>query len=112
MAAFIGLAVGPLLVVGVVLAWQSLAVQKKQAVELQHEVAQRASAHVSSFITDVETRLSTTLADIGSAGHDDDDHLRSSLSRLLAQHDVFEELALIDHRGRPVPPASIALCFS
>ena len=50
-AAFIGLAVGPLLLVGVVLAWQSLVVQKKQAVELQHEVAQKASVNVSSFVT-------------------------------------------------------------
>ena len=48
----------------------------------------------------MEARLSATLADIASAGHRDDDHVHSSLSRLLAQRDVFEELALINDTGQ------------
>ena len=114
--AFVGLAVGPLLLVGVFLAWQSFTVQTEQAVQLQHEVARGASTQVADFIGDVELQLSTVLEDIGVAHHDDNDHIHTNLSRLLAQHDVFEELTLINDRGleverisRLTPAASIVL---
>ena len=95
-----------MLLMGAILAWQSFTVQKEQAVELQREVARGASTHVTDFIDDVRIRLSTVLEDIGSARHDDYGHIHSNLLRLLAKHDVFEELTLIDGRGQEVDRVS------
>ena len=55
--AFIGLAVGPLLLVGVVLAWQSFTTQQQQALNLQREVAQRVSTQVTAFFEELENEL-------------------------------------------------------
>ncbi|HEX9869894.1 MAG TPA: hypothetical protein VGC99_15100 [Candidatus Tectomicrobia bacterium] len=52
--AFMGLAVGPLLLVGVVLAWQSYITQQQQALRLQREVAQRVAAQVTAFLHEPE----------------------------------------------------------
>jgi hypothetical protein len=46
---FIGLVIGPLVVVGGVLAWQSYTVQSEQALTLQHEVAKRVAAQVKTL---------------------------------------------------------------
>jgi len=55
--AFIGLAIGPLLLVGGVLAWQSYIIQQQQALTLQREVVQRVSAQVTAFIQQIEADL-------------------------------------------------------
>jgi tryptophanyl-tRNA synthetase len=55
--AFIGLAVGPLLLVGIVLAWQSHITQQQQALRLQREVAQRVAAQVGAFLHEPENQL-------------------------------------------------------
>ena len=85
---------------------------------MQHEVARGASIQVASFIDNVELQLGTVLEDIGVAHHDENDHIHTHLSRLLGQHDVYEELALINDRGQEVerisrltPAANIVLGY-
>ena len=46
---FIALAIGPLLLVGVVLAWQNFTTQQQQALNLQREVTRRVSTQVTAF---------------------------------------------------------------
>ena len=114
--AFFALAIGPLLVVGVLLSWQSFASQKEQALELQRELAQRAASEVAAFISEAEVRLDTVVRDFRSQEQNDERHIHTNLSRLLSSADVFEELTLMDSRGQeldrvsrrvPVSPAEL-----
>jgi methyl-accepting chemotaxis protein len=97
--AFIGLAVCPLLLVGIVLAWQSFTTQQQQALNLQREVAQRVSSQVTAFLQGVESELLLTswAQELPTLNQDKQ---RSILSNLRAHHDVFEELALLDSQGQ------------
>jgi GAF domain-containing protein/HAMP domain-containing protein len=97
--AFIGLAVGPLLLVGVVLAWQSFTTQQQQALNLQHEVAQRVSAQVRAFFEELENELRLT-SQVQGLQNLDQDRQYIILSELLAYQDVFEELTLFDSQGQ------------
>src|SRR3954468_3972656 len=97
--AFIALAIGPLLVVGVVLAWQSFTTQQQHALDLQREVAQRVSTQVTAFFAILENdlRLSGQMQGLQKL---DRDRQISVLSELLAYHNDFEELALVDGKGQ------------
>ncbi len=55
--AFIGLAIGPLLLVGLVLGVQSFTVQRQQAITLQRQIARHVSAEMRSFIRELESGL-------------------------------------------------------
>jgi hypothetical protein len=55
--AFISLAIGPLVLVGGVLAWLSFTTQRQQALYLQYEVARRVSGHVTAFFEELEDQL-------------------------------------------------------
>jgi PAS domain S-box-containing protein len=96
---FIALAVGPLVLVGVVLTWQSFTTQQQQALNLQREVAQRVSTQVAAFLRGVENELLLT-GQVQGLSQLDRDKQRSILSKLLAYHDVFEELTLLDGQGQ------------
>jgi GAF domain-containing protein len=95
---FIGLAVAPLLVVGVILAWQSFTTLQQQALALQQESASRVTSEVAAFFQELEDELRYTVTTQGLnvAGQD---HTQA-LSRLLAYQTAFDELHLIDSRGR------------
>ncbi|NTW00847.1 MAG: HAMP domain-containing protein [Oscillochloris sp.] len=97
--AFIALAIGPLLVVGAVLAWQSFTTQHDQALALQHEIAQRVSIQVTVFFEGLENelRLSGQMQGLQTL---DRARQTSVLSELLAYHNDFEELVLIDDKGQ------------
>lgn len=97
--AFISLAVGPLLLVGVVLAWQSFVTQQQQALNSQRELAQRVSTQVMAFFGELENQLRVVSQVQGLQGLDPDKQ-RSILSELLSYQDVFEELALLDNQGQ------------
>ena len=97
-AAFIGLAVGPLLLVGGVLAWLSFTVQEQQALDLQHEVAHRVSVQVTAFFEELESQLRLVGQVQGLYGLGRDEQ-RDILSRLLSYQDVFDELVLLDSEG-------------
>jgi two-component system cell cycle sensor histidine kinase/response regulator CckA len=96
--AFIGLAIGPLLLVGGVLAWQSFAVQKQQALDMQHEVARRVATQVTAFFEELESDLYlvSRIQGLQTLEQDEQYHV---LSRLLSHRDVFDQLVLLDNTG-------------
>jgi PAS domain-containing protein len=96
---FIGVATGPLLLVGIVLAWQSFAVQRQQALSFQRQVAQRVAIQVTALFQKLEDELRLVSQVQGLHGLDRDQQ-RALLSRQLAYQDVSEELVLLDGQGQ------------
>jgi putative methionine-R-sulfoxide reductase with GAF domain len=94
---FIGLAVVPLLVVGVILAWQSFTSLQQQALTLQQEAARRVTSQVTAFFQELENEMQFTIAtqglNISDQGH------TQTLSNLLAFQPAFDELHLLDSQG-------------
>lgn len=97
--AFIALAIGPLVLVGVILAWQSFATQQRQALNLQRKMAQQISGQMTSFFNQVEDELRLTGQVQGLLALDRNQQY-VILSKLLAHRDVFEELVLLDSQGQ------------
>jgi hypothetical protein len=97
--AFISLAIGPLLLVGVVLAWQSFTVQQQQAFTLQHELARRALTQVAAFIQEIESQLRMVIQ-VRGLKEMDRDQQAGILSELLTHQNVLEELTLLDSEGQ------------
>jgi methyl-accepting chemotaxis protein len=96
---FLGLAVGPLLLAGSLLAWQSYVIQQERAIEFQGELAQRVAEQGYAFINQLENDLQVTiqaqnLLDL------EQPQQHSILSRLQSYKDVFEELTLLDDQGQ------------
>ena len=58
---FIGLAIGPLLVVGIIFAWQSFTILEQQALTLQQEAAKRVTSQVAAFFQKMENELRFTI---------------------------------------------------
>ena len=96
---FIGLAIGPLLVVGGVLAWQSFVTQQQQALNLQQETAHRVAAEVTAFFEGVENELHV-VSQVQGLQDLDRDKQKDVLSELLSYNDVFETLILLDSEGQ------------
>ena len=97
--AFQGLAIIPLLLVGIILAWQSFTTQQQQALDMQREVAQRVSTQVTALFEGLENDLRLT-SQVQGLQKLDRDRQSGVLSELLSYHDVFEELALLDSKGQ------------
>jgi signal transduction histidine kinase/CheY-like chemotaxis protein/HPt (histidine-containing phosphotransfer) domain-containing protein len=98
-AAFVGLAIGPLLLVGVVLAWRIYAVQQQQALHLQREVTQRIATQVTAFFTELENTLRIVSKVQGVSGLDQA-RQHSILSEWLWYQRVFDALILLDRQGQ------------
>jgi tubulin-specific chaperone A len=96
---FIGLAVGPLLLVGAVLSGLSYNNQMKQALNLQQETAQRVATQVAAFFEGVEDELRVVSLVQGLQEQEPDKQQRV-LSELLSYNDVFESLILLDSEGQ------------
>lgn len=97
--AFFGLAIGPLVLVGIILGTQSFTTQEQQALNLQHEVAQRVSTQIASFFAEVESQL--LLTDHAHSLHSlSRNEQQRTLANLLKYQDVFEELVLLDSEGQ------------
>jgi signal transduction histidine kinase len=84
-----GLAIGPLLLVGVVLAWRSYTMQQQQALYLQ----------VTAFFAELENEL-RVVSKVQGLPKLDRDKQHSVLSELLLYQHVFEELVLLDNQGQ------------
>ena len=97
--AFVGLAIIPLLVVGVVMSWQSFMAQRQQALELQAETARHAATEVASFINGLEQEL-RVVARVHHLTKLDPETRHSVLSRLSSYGDNFEEIALLNDSGQ------------
>ncbi|OEU53326.1 MAG: hypothetical protein BA861_03090 [Desulfobacterales bacterium S3730MH5] len=97
--AFIGLAIGPLLLVGVFLTWQSFQSLRQDAVRLQQEVALRISVELSSFVHGLENdlRMAVDIYDLRVLTPREQ---RDLLGVLQARQKAFSELTLLDSDGR------------
>jgi methyl-accepting chemotaxis protein len=102
---FASLAIGPLLLVGTLLGWQSYQVQREQAIELQQEVAQWASVQAVAFLDELESELHVT-AQVQDLMQMDRARQQVVLSRLQSHKDAFEELALVDSEGQELARVS------
>ena len=102
---FIALAICPILLVGVVLAWRSYSVQQEQALQLQRQVAQRVSTEVGAFFSELESEL-RVVGRIQDLPRLDPDQQSRILSELLLLQSAFEELTLVDSQGHARAHAS------
>jgi HAMP domain-containing protein len=100
---FIGLAVGPVLLVSVILSQRSFTVQQEQAIDFQRQVVQRVSAEVHAYLGELENNLSLLGGEIRSLAQPDRAQQLSLLLGALnsgVYRDVYEELSLLDAQGR------------
>jgi PAS domain S-box-containing protein len=97
--AFIGFAISPLLLAGVILAWQSYTTQRQQALNLQRQVAQRVAVQVEAFFQRQESELGliSRMQDLHRMAPDG---RRLILSQQLSNQGIFEELILLDSQGQ------------
>ncbi len=103
--AFVGLAVGPLLLVGIVLAWQSFTTQEQQARNLQSEVALRISTQVDAYFSEMENEM-RIVSRVQGLQKLERDKQANTLSALLSSQRAFEELILLDNQGQEQARAS------
>ena len=96
--AFIGLAIVPVLLIGVILAWQSFTIQERQALNLQGEVARRVATEVTAFFEELENELRLVSKAYVLPGLDRTEQHR--ILELLMLQDVFESLVLLDSQGQ------------
>ncbi|MCL4297071.1 MAG: GAF domain-containing protein [Anaerolineae bacterium] len=100
---FIGLAIGPLLLVGTILAQRSFASEREQALDLQQQVAQRVAAELEAFLQEVANDLRSLSGEIRDLEQPD---RAQQLSLLLEAFNsgpyrqVYEEFTLLDGQGR------------
>ncbi len=95
---FIGLAIVPLLVVGAILALRSFTTLQQQSLMLQQEAARRVNSQVVAFFQELENELRFTIQTRGLESLHQDQI--GALSDLLAYQPAFDELHLINSRGK------------
>jgi hypothetical protein len=97
-AIFIILAVGPVLLMGLILSWRTFNVQETQALAARQLAAQRVAVEVESFINAREGEL-RLLSDVRGLQRLEREEQTSLLAGLLAYQDVYEALVLLDSGG-------------
>jgi putative methionine-R-sulfoxide reductase with GAF domain len=103
MVLFIGMSIGPLLLVGAILAQRSFAAENKDALELQRQVAQRVSTEVESFLQGIQANLSLLGDEILRLEEPD---RAQQIARILEvlntgpYRDVYDEITLLDDQGQ------------
>lgn len=96
---FIGVSILPLLAVGVLLALQSLNVQREQARRFQSEVTERVRTQVEAFIDRLDLQLNGAAKELR-AGSNDSATAKQILSKLPSYPNVFQELSVVDSSGQ------------
>jgi signal transduction histidine kinase len=96
---FIGLAIIPLLLAGLVSSSASFRAQERDALALQQEVTRRISSQISALIGQIENEL-RQLTRVGSFAGLDTDEQKVLLSELLSYQDGLESVALLDGDGQ------------
>jgi len=96
---FFVMAASLLLVVGVVLAWQSYVTDQKRALALQSEQALRISEQVKSYMLSQEIALNEIVHVRGLSDLNPNEQTKL-LSELLAFTDAFNSLALLSNNGK------------
>jgi HAMP domain-containing protein len=93
---YITVAVGPLLLVGLVLVLVSFSFQFNQALSKQIEVAKRVSTELNAFLSKLEAELQTAAREMRGMTNFQRQNL---LARLPSYPHVFQELILADNNG-------------
>jgi GAF domain-containing protein/HAMP domain-containing protein len=99
----IGLAIGPLLIAGLILVQRSLATETARAYNLQSQVAQNVATAIEAYIQGRVTDLTTLGNDIRGLGEPDRAQQLSLMLSMLSSgpnQDAYEELILLDENGR------------
>ena len=96
---FIALVLIPLILVGAIGTWQSYNTQIPQALDAQSQVAKRVAEQVKYFIQGRENEL-YALADVRGLSSTTRGEQTSLLSKLFSTQTVYEELVLVNGRGR------------
>src|SRR5215813_13179607 len=90
---FIGVAILPLLLVGVVLTYQSFNVQRGQAIASEKEVTKRVSTKVQAFMERLESQLHTVVKSLyGQAALERE----ALLSELPSYPAIFQDLSVLN----------------
>lgn len=95
---FMALAASLLLLVGMVLAWQSYVTEREQAIAMQSERAQRISNQVLAYMQIQENALTELIAVRGFSNLDQGQQTQL-LSELVSFSDAFNTLALVGSNG-------------
>lgn len=96
---FIGLAIIPLVIVGVVLAYRVFTTQVVQALTIQSQVAQHVASEVESFIRERENELHL-LTDLNGLAELTSVEQHSLMSALLSSQSLYDDLILVDAEGQ------------
>src|SRR5258708_17330856 len=100
---FIGLAIGPLLIVGAILAQRAYTIERDQALALQYQVAQNASSQVTAYFQGIVTNLNGIGDEIRLLNQPDQSQLLSILLGALnsgPNQNVYDQLTLLSAGGR------------
>ncbi|MFC1523830.1 ATP-binding protein [Thermodesulfobacteriota bacterium] len=104
-SAFIGFAIIPLILLGIVLAWQSYVVDKNKVMEFQQKLATHAADNVQIFFHE-QTEKVLALTRLNYFPEMSHEEQQEKLSRFLSMSQdrshgiVFEELLLLDGEGK------------
>ncbi|MCL4249724.1 MAG: GAF domain-containing protein [Anaerolineae bacterium] len=99
---FIGLAVVPVMIVGLFLAQRGFAAEQEQALDLQRQVAQRVSAELDAYLQGVETNLQSIGDELRGLEQPDRAQQLSILLNALntgTYRNLYEGLILLDRDG-------------
>jgi GAF domain-containing protein/HAMP domain-containing protein len=89
--------------VGVILAERSFEVEGQQALDLQHQVAQRVSAEVDTYLQEIESNINLIVSEIRDLDQPDrSQHIGLLLQAINsgAYRDVYEGFTLLDSQGQ------------
>ncbi|MBI5055979.1 MAG: HAMP domain-containing protein [Nitrospirae bacterium] len=111
------LAIVPLLLLGAVLSWQDSVIQRRQAMELQSEIAKRVSGEILSKIHEQETTLLNAMKIdyyITEIGRQRQHQILSKLRAFKDENhrDSFNDLVLLNGNGREIMRVSRASIFT
>jgi signal transduction histidine kinase len=95
---FVGLAIIPLLLAGLVISSASFRAQEQQALALQREVTRRLSAQITAMFGQIENQL-WQLTHVGDFGELSAEAQAQLLSELISYEDGLESIALLDAHG-------------
>ena len=105
----IGLAIGPLVTIGIFLAQRSFAIERRQALELQSQVAQSAANEIEAFLQEVENDISSRGNELRGVEEADRAQQLSILLTALGSgpyRDVYDQFTLLNAEGQEVQRVS------
>jgi GAF domain-containing protein/HAMP domain-containing protein len=98
---FLLVAVIPLILTAVIVAYRSFSTQVPLALETQSQIARRVAEQVRNFILERELEL-TTLIEAGDLGNLNRDEQSTILKNLLSTQTVYDELILLNAFGQEI----------